>query len=502
MTKHADLMSQYVVLPTRGLHAETPSSSPSLASFLRQFENVRTLSAAKAFATQTQMSVKTNFRVLDSISEDGAKLVEMTPAAADEIFAHQPGLRIVPVVYYYPARVLRQVRSQPKTAAAVKTVLTLHSKVDGSPIAGAMVVAFTDFANRIGGQSATNKQGVASLSLGGAARIERLYVYPARAFWGIVRKNVAVPPRRKGLIFALDPIDLGSTDALRHFHGNAPDGGGEGVTVGVVDTGIGPHPDLVVAGGTNAVVGESASDFQDNGEGHGTHVGGILAARGKPPAGIRGLAPDVRLRSYRVFGKDAPGASNYSIAKAIVQAVADQCDLINLSLGGGPKDSAIASAIHDARQKGTLVIAAAGNEDRSPVDFPGSDPLCIAVSALGRKGTFPKGAFSEDAVAPPFGSDPANFIAAFSNVGAEINLTAPGVGIISTVPGGYAVMDGTSMASPAATGVAARLLAVRPNLLNMPRDQARSDAIAAVLLQSARKLGFSPDMEGNGLPRL
>jgi subtilisin len=499
MAKHsATKLAQYVVLPTRGLRAETPTSSPSLAAFLRHFEGARTFTAAKAFAAHAAMPVKGNFRVLDSISDDGAKLVEMTEAVANAMEAQQPGLRIVPVVYYYPARVLMQVESRVKAAAtAIKTVITLQSKADDTPVAGAMVVAFTDFANRVGAQGTTNKQGVVRLSLGRATKIERIYAYPAKGFWGIVRKNVST----KTPLYKLDPIDLGYTDCLRHFYGNGPDDGGKGVTVGVVDTGVGPHPDLVVDGGLNTVVGEDEGDYQDNGEGHGTHVGGIIAARGTPPAGIRGLAPGVKLRSYRVFGKGAEGASNYSIAKAIDRAVADGCDLINLSLGGGPKDQATESAIHDARQSGTLVLAAAGNEDRSPVDFPGSDPLCIAVSALGRKGTFPKGCFSEDAVAAPYGTDPKNFIGAFSNVGPEVNLTALGVGIISTVPGGHVIMDGTSMACPAAVGVAARLLAKRPEVLAMPREQARSDAIAAALLQSAKKLGFPPEFEGNGLPQ-
>ena len=79
--------------------------------------------------------------------------------------------------------------------------------------------------------------------------------------------------------------------------------------------------------------------------------------------------------------------------------------------------------------------------------------------------------------------------------------TAPGVGIISTVPGGYVVMDGTSMASPAAVGIAARILAGLPNVLALARTQGRSDAIAAALLQSAKKLGFSSNLEGNGLPQ-
>jgi subtilisin len=494
----ATKLTQYIVLPTRGLRAVSPTSSPSLAEFLRHFDAARTFTAARAFAAHADMAVPTNFRVVDSVSENGAKLVEMTKAVADQLQAQEPGLRIVPVVYYYPARVVLQVESRVKAAAtAVKTVIRLQSKADGTPVGGAMVVAFTDFANRVGAQGTTNQQGVVRLSLG-RTKIERIYAYPAKGFWGILRKNVTA---RTQLLFQLDPIDLGYTDCLRFFYGNGPEDGGSGVTVSVVDTGIGPHADLVLDGGKNTVIGEDPNDFQDNGEGHGTHVGGIIAARGKPPGGIRGLAPGVKLRSYRVFGKGAAGASNYSIAKAIDQAVQDGCDLINLSLGGGPRDPATESAIHEARQHGTLVIAAAGNEDRSPVDFPGSDPLCIAVSALGRKGTFPKGCFSEDAVAAPFGTDKHNFIGAFSNVGPEINLTAPGVGIISTVPGGYVVMDGTSMASPAAVGVAARLLAKRPEVLALPREQARSDALAAALLRSAKKLGFPPKFEGNGLPQ-
>lgn len=491
-------LKRYIALPTRGLRAQSPTTSQTLTAFLRQFEVVRTFKAAKTFAAAS-MGGKSNFRVVDSIAEDGAKLVEMTEDAADALLAHQPGLRLVPEVFYYPAWAFQEPASRPATAAvSVKTTISLVSKADGSPVAGAMVVAFTDFKNRTGALGTTDNQGVVQLALGGAKKVQRIYAYPTTAFWGILRKNVSA---QSPIVCKLEPIDLGFTDCLRHFYGNAADGAGKGVTVGVVDTGVGPHPDLDVDGGLNTVIGEKPKDFGDNGEGHGTHVGGIIAARGTPPAGIRGLAPGVKLRSYRVFGKGAEGASNYSIAKAIDRAVADHCDLINLSLGGGPNDPATSSAIQQARQSGTVVIAAAGNEDRSPVDFPGADALCIAVTALGRKGTFPKGVFSQDAVARPYGTDKDNFIGAFSNVGQEVKLTAPGVGIISTVPGGYVVMDGTSMASPAAVGVAARILAGLPNVLALARTQGRSDAIAAALLQSAKKLGFPSKLEGNGLPQ-
>jgi len=331
---------------------------------------------------------------------------------------------------------------------------------------------------------------------GGSKKVERLYIFPAKNYWGALKRNVTL---KSGFTIGITPVDLSYIDALRFFYGNSADTAGNGLTVGVIDTGVGPHPDLRLAGGENTVVGESSQDYHDNGEGHGTHVAGIIAARGKSPTGIRGLAPGVVLRSYRVFGKNAKAASNFAIAKAIDRAVAQGCDLVNMSLGGGPADIATREAISDARAKGCLVLAASGNDDRSPVSFPASDSLCLAVSAMGRKGTFPLGATQAGDVGSPYGTDKKNFLAAFSNIGSEIDLTAPGVGILSTVPGGYAPMDGTSMACPAACGMAAKVLSAIPHILALPRDQSRSDAMARAVLQAAKSLGFGSTYEGQGL---
>ena len=487
---------QYIVLPPRGMVATDMTASHATQTYL-----VSLHSAMGRGGPRRVRKTVAPLRVLDSIHENGAKLVEMSPQSASDLRAEQPGIRIVPVVYYYPQIYMPPLPAQPPRVATAtvgaKIVIKIVSQSNGHPISGAMVVAFTDFTNRIGAQGMTNKNGEAALGLGGSSKkLERLYVYPDKGFWSALKRNVTVS---SGKTISLRPLDLSYIDALRFFYGSSADTAGENMTVGVVDTGVGPHPDLHVVGGENTVTGENPQDFGDNGEGHGTHVGGIIAARGTPPVGIRGLAPAVALRSYRVFGKNSKGASNFSIAKAIDRAVAQGCDLINMSLGGGPADIVTREAMADARARGCLVLAASGNDDRSPVSFPASDSLCLAISAMGRKLTFPSGTTQAGTVAAPYGQDPKNFVAAFSNIGPEIDLIAPGVGIISTVPGGYATMDGTSMACPAATGMAAKILATHPNILAMPRNQARSDEMAKVVLKSAKPLGFGPTYEGQGM---
>ena len=514
---------QYVLLPPHGLRGAASETPHSAGAFFLS------LAVTEPSSSRVELGDGRSIRVIDSIHEDGAKLVEMTPEMASDLRARAPGLRIVPVVYYYPAIAPKmKVASRPKPVrtrkrqtptsgpvkrpkvrkAAVAALfapaisITIASQADSSPVSGALVVAFTDFDGRVGDQGTTNRQGVVNLKLGRAtAKLDRLYIYPQDTYWGSLQSGLTIT---SGQVIRLDPIAFEYVDCLRYFYGIAADAVGAGVKVGVVASGIDlKHPDLSIQGGENTVTGEKPGDFGDNGGGHGTHVAGIIGAHGASGKGMRGVAPGVTLRSYRVFGKGSDQATNFAIAKAIDRAVADGCDLINMSMGGGPKDEATSSAIADARSKGTLVIIAAGNDARAPVNYPAADPRAIAVSAMGRVGTFPDGAVQTGDVAAPYGTDKKNFIADFSNIGPEIALTSAGVGIVSTVPGGYAVMDGTSMACPAITGAAARLLSMPANasILAMPRVQARSDAMARILLQCAQKLGFGAEYEGQGMPQ-
>jgi subtilisin family serine protease len=499
MLEKADVQ-RFILLPARGVQAGE-RSNPKTASFLR---SLHIAAAAALGPLEEAVHAGLRLTVIDSVRENGAKLVELSPQQTVALRAAQPDVRIVPVVYYYPAVASRYaVLSHAITAAkaaGVKITLKIVSKKDGTAIAGADVVAFTDFDNRVGASGRTNKKGEVSLNLGASSRkIERLYMYAERGFWSGLKKNITIAPGKE---FSLVPIDVSFKDCLRFFYGSSPDSAGRGLKVGVVDTGIASEPDLTIDGGFNAVKGEDPNDFGDNGNGHGTHVAGIIAAHGKPPKGIRGLAPAVTLRSYRVFGKGVAGASNFDILKALDRAVEDRCDIVNMSLGGGEPDDATHDAITHARANGTLVVAASGNDDRSPVSSPASDPLAIAVSALGRKGTVPAGSTETGDVLSPYGTDKKNYIASFSNVGPEIDLTAPGDGIISTFPGGYAVLDGTSMACPAVTGASARILGTLPGILSMGRDQARSDEMAKALFQRAKALGFGQKFEGQGLLKI
>jgi subtilisin len=423
----------------------------------------------------------------------------------------------MPLVYYEPAVFRREVLSAPtsastrasikkmagkkmaKAAAPGGVTVTVTSATNGKAVRGAMVVAFTNFAARAGAQGTTNAKGQVALALGGSTKkIERVYVYPKSAYWPSMQKDLTIKALSK---LTLQPIDTAFVDCVRYFYAGGDLNSGKGVTVGVIDSGVATnHPDLSLQGGQNTVPGEKPQDFGDNGtEGHGTHVAGIIAARGAAPHGIRGVAPGATLRSYRVFARGGNRASNYAIAKAIDAGVADKCDLLNMSLGGGSPDPVVTDAIAAAYRAGVLILAANGNDDRKPVSFPAANDMCQAVSAIGRKDTIPKGTEPEDSIAAPYGKDKKNFVASFSNVGSDTDLTGPGVGVISTVPGGYGVMSGTSMATPAETGAAARLLAAAPAILAMPRDRNRTAAMIAAVARACKLLGVGATFEGKGM---
>lgn len=299
-------------------------------------------------------------------------------------------------------------------------------------------------------------------------------------------------------------------DFLRAIYKNdKPGARGSGVKVGVIDSGVDPdHPALVgVEGGRGMVPGEDPADFcpcTDNGGGHGTHVAGIIGSR---DLRFPGVAPECTIRSYRVFPKNNTelGASNFSIINAILMAIDDGCDIINLSLSGSSaKDDGVRRAIEEAWNRGVLCVAASGNSGRKAVGYPAAHASCVAVSALGRDDLIPQTAPDRVHIDPPHSKvDPRVFLAKFSNIGPQIDFAGPGVWIVSTLPNnGWAALSGTSMAAPAISGFAAVVLSRDTTMLQATRDDLRAEALFQALVRRSvpYKLG-SFDFEGYGVPQ-
>lgn len=242
---------------------------------------------------------------------------------------------------------------------------------------------------------------------------------------------------------------------------------GSGVRIGIIDTGISPHPDLRVRGRFNAIAG--TPDTDENG--HGTHVSGTASALNNS-FGVVGVAPKARLYSVKAF--DASGSAFVSdIVEALEWCISHNMQVINMSFGIREVSDTVKEQIERAYRKGIVMVASAGNDgpNTDQIDFPARLPQVIAVAA----------------------SDIGNKVASFSNRGRGIAVTAPGVDICSTLPGrSYGKMSGTSMAAPHVTGAAALLLSKNRKL-----SPAR---VRQVLRSTAKRLsGYSSLAQGAGL---
>jgi subtilisin len=486
--------SAYVLLPSTNMwNVDNPGASPA---FVRQMGTYRQGSRARP----SEDALLAGMQIVDRVAPGDTVLVNMTDDERLALLLEQPGLRILPVGELAPLW-LRHPIVIPfiglQARARIALTVDVVDAESGAPLPNVDVVGYVNRAERVGASSRTNARGRARLMFPqDVTALESVEAYPASGYWQAYVAKAAVGAET--LRIACRPIDFATGDARRHFGFEGAEGDGKGVRVAVIDTGVAKHPDLKVARGVNVVQGEKASDVADQ-VGHGTHVAGIIAGRAAPGKGVRGVAPAAALNVYRVFGRSQETATSFNIAKGIRQAVDDGCDVINLSLGGAGDVPDVLREIQRARALGVVCVAATGNDYRAPVSYPARYSQVMAVTAMGRRGTFPRGALQTLEVARPFGVDRKNFVAAFSNVGSEVSLTGPGVGIVSTYIDGYAVMDGTSMACPVMSGAVARLLAKHPRLLGMARNQKRSDEILRLALNEAEKLGFGVNFEGAGI---
>jgi len=232
--------------------------------------------------------------------------------------------------------------------------------------------------------------------------------------------------------------------------------GDPSVTVAVLDTGIcATHPELEgvllpgfdfvdILDGHDEFVGDFLGADPDPADevGHGTHVAGIVAGRGV--AMPTGVAPGCRILPVRALGALRQGGTLVgaglvdNINNALKWAVDQKADVVNASLGiphtgGGLPHEEV---VDYARRRGVTIVAAAGNDGRDALYYPGALPHVIAVGAFDARGE----------------------VADFSTYGDQISLVAPGENVYSSyLADDYAFASGTSQAAPFVTGAVALL---------------------------------------------
>jgi subtilisin family serine protease len=263
-------------------------------------------------------------------------------------------------------------------------------------------------------------------------------------------------------VYLDEPVEPSDADSMPQI-GAPPawDGGhtGEGVTVAVLDSGVDlTHPDL-----DQSIVG--SRDFTGSGgvtdhDGHGTHVGSIVAGSGEASGGVnQGVAPGADL----LFGKVTDGHDDdeSTVIAGMEWAAAQGADIVNMSLNFGPTDGTdpLATAVNElTAQHGTLFVVSAGNwRTNGSIGSPGTADAALTVGSV----------------------DDHDVLAVTSSKGPRVgdgaikpDVTAPGVGIVAARAGGtsmgevvdewYTEVGGTSMAAPHAAGAAAVLKSAHP----------------------------------------
>jgi subtilisin family serine protease len=301
--------------------------------------------------------------------------------------------------------------------------------------------------------------------------IEYAHRVPAR--WLAVRKSTAKKPAM-ATGKALDPsVNLQwNLRAIQWFNAfQKPDT--QRIKVGVLDSGVDKnHPDL--KGVVRAYYYDGATD--EDIIGHGTHVAGIIGAKGNNAFGVSGICR-CDLYAWKIMGDQPASDGRHYVdqrmyLRALNAARSSQIQIINLSISGRKRDRTEELLFKRCHDAGVTVIAAMGNEFQrgNPVMYPAAHPYVVAVGA----------------------TDEINRRAVFSNTGKHIDISAPGTNIISTLPmkksavrtkendTGYGTIDGTSMSTPHVTAAAAMVIAKHPDF-----DPAQ---VARRLKQTATKL--------------
>ncbi|HEY3375715.1 MAG TPA: S8 family serine peptidase [Candidatus Aquicultor sp.] len=354
-----------------------------------------------------------------------------------------------------------------KSASGISASKLVANQVLLRPKRGVTRATINKFNEQIGVKTAsTNKLGVMKVSLTGSDLKKALATYNASDLFEYAepnykRKAADITPNDTlySEQWGLAKIGMPTAWGVASSSSNA-------VKVAILDTGVDTsHEDLqgIFAMDPNNpsrilgkhfysdVSGRQLSDdiLTDN-AGHGTHIAGIIAAVANNSKGIAGIASAAKIMPVKILD-DVGYGDDANIAQGIIWAADNGAHIVNMSLAGPAQSRTLADAIKYAHDKGVVVVAATGNEASSEPNYPAAYDGVIGVGATDTNDTW----------VPQ------------SNFGNYVDVTAPGMSIISTFPPAksydgqpYEVHSGTSMAAGFVSGLAALLCSINPNLTN------------------------------------
>lgn len=204
----------------------------------------------------------------------------------------------------------------------------------------------------------------------------------------------------------------------------------------IIDTGytLG-HPDLPSSGVTGYAFSGHGS-WSSDGNGHGTHVAGTIAAIGRNNIGVVGVNPSAKLGLHivKIFNNSGNWTTASNLVTAIQSCKNAGAKVVNMSLGGSSSTATEQNALASFYQGGMLLVAAAGNAGNSSLSYPASYSSVMSVAAV----------------------DSSRNRAGYSQYNSQVEIAAPGSSVYSTYKNNsYSTLSGTSMATPHVTGVAA-----------------------------------------------
>lgn len=398
----------------------------------------------------------------------------------------------------------------PTAGPALSTTINVVGK-DNAPVKDAEVYLFGSFLPATG---VTDERGQVKLTLFGETvqTVRALYVKPKSDYWSFYQQ---LPDLSTDEANVVELRPLSEVPSLANFPEQQVytwgqkamrldqlpgDYRGQGVKVAVVDSGaVTTHDDLnTIHFGFDIINKKTNPDtWNEDTVAHGSHCAGIIAGADNAK-GIRGFAPDAEVHVCKLF----PGGQISQLIDALEYCIEKQIDVVNLSLGGANPSEALEQQLVRAKRAGVACIIAAGNSG-GPVQYPASSPNVLAVAAIGKLNEFPIDSYHTQTITQ-FIDGNGFYSARFSCFGPEIAVCAPGVAITSSVPpNNYAVWDGTSVAAPHITGLAALILAHHPDFRTVFRERSaeRVERLFQIIGMSARRINFGdPSRTGFGLP--